>query len=357
MGIARKPVKISVIMPVYNAECYLKEAIESVLAQKYTDYELLIVENGSSDQSLLICKEYETKYPSVHVLKEEKKGAGAARNRGLFKAAGEYICFVDADDLLLDNQVLQRLLWKIEKTGADIAVGNYKRLWDGKLLAAAGHEAFSGKAPESEEFRFLGFFSVGTLSYVWGKLYRRAFLMEQGIRFQNYPYAEDKLFNLNCYMRQPKYAFLEDFVYIYRKNTASISFQYRPDSVSYWFHIAEDTDVLIKGQPKYENLPAYILFFAVFFDAKMEYSKKEHSTRAVRGILLQYMDKPFGKKAFHKLAKGIHFKELHSLAWRSMMRLFSMGMVCHFYGMLAFGIKLLIDLRVDERLSDTGLRT
>lgn len=356
MKTVSQSVKISVIIPVYNAESYLKEAIESVLVQKYPDYELLLVENGSSDRSPLIGKEYEKKYDQIRLLQEPVQGVGMARNRGLREAKGEYICFVDADDRLSDEYVLGDLLSEIEKAEADVAVGNYKRLWDGKLLAVTGHQEFSGEDPESENFRFQGFFSVGTLSYVWGKLYRRAFLTEHEIRFWNREYAEDKLFNLQCYTYHPRYVFADRCVYIYRKNPDSISFQYRPDSICCWHQISADTDLYAKGQPQYGNLSAYILFFAVFFDAKMEYVEKQRSIRAIHSVLFRYMDNPIGKKAFRQLAKGVYGKQLHIGFWKSGMRIFAIGMVCHCYGLLALGIKLLIDLRVDERLSDTGLR-
>lgn len=100
---------------------------------------------------------------------------------------------------------------------ADIVVGNYERLWNGRRFAAASHTSFSELNPDSEDFRFQGFFSVGTLSYVWGKLYRKQFLEKNEAVFENLPYAEDKLFNIQCYLCNPKYAFIQETGYIYRK--------------------------------------------------------------------------------------------------------------------------------------------
>ena len=78
-------------------------------------------------------------------------------------------------------------------------------------------QAFSKENPDSEDFRFQGFFSVGTLSYAWGKLYRSQFLNQNKLYFEEVSYAEDKLFNMKCYLNNPKYAFLPDAVYVYRK--------------------------------------------------------------------------------------------------------------------------------------------
>lgn len=86
-----------------------------------------------------------------------------------------------------------------------------------KILPATKHQSFALCSPSSEEFRFQGFFSVGTLSYAWGKLYRREFLRNHQIYFADLSYAEDKLFNMQCYICDAKYAFLEDIGYIYRK--------------------------------------------------------------------------------------------------------------------------------------------
>ena len=104
--------------------------------------------------------------------------------------------FLDADDFLADNAVLDRFVNVMKHEEADIVVGNYERLWNGRRFAAASHTSFSELNPDSEDFRFQGFFSVGTLSYVWGKLYRKQFLEKNEAVFENLPYAEDKLFNI-----------------------------------------------------------------------------------------------------------------------------------------------------------------
>ena len=143
--------------------------------------------------------------------------AGEARNQGLEKAQGEYVLFLDSDDYLPDASVMQRYVRMAEQTDADIVVANYARLWNGKMLPAVSHASFSRYHRDSQEFQFRGFFSAGTLSYVWGKLYRRSFLEKNQIRFAKYDYAEDKFFNMQCYLCRAKYIFLSRIGYIYRK--------------------------------------------------------------------------------------------------------------------------------------------
>ncbi|MGN9059201.1 glycosyltransferase family 2 protein [Mediterraneibacter faecis] len=229
---------VSIIVPVYNAEAYLPEMIESVIFQNYNNWELLLIDNCSMDNSFEICQSYEKKDVRIRVMQETEKGPAAVRNHGLLAAHGGYIMFLDADDFLADNAVLDRFVNVMKHEEADIVVGNYERLWNGRRFAAASHTSFSELNPDSEDFRFQGFFSVGTLSYVWGKLYRKQFLEKNEAVFENLPYAEDKLFNIQCYLCNPKYAFIQEIGYIYRKNDDSISFTYRPNSLECWMAIA-----------------------------------------------------------------------------------------------------------------------
>ena len=166
--------KISIIVPVYNAQAYIGSMLDSILSQSYKDWELILVVSKSNDNSLEICQRYARNDSQIHVFEESVSSPGAARNKGLCEATTDYIMFVDADDCLADTQILSRLFTKAQKTGADIVVSNYMRLWKERKLKAAPHIHFSKKDQQTEDFRFQGFFSVGTLSYVWGKLYRRS---------------------------------------------------------------------------------------------------------------------------------------------------------------------------------------
>ena len=90
--------KVSIIVPVYNVEKYLQRCIESILTQTETDFELLLIDDGSKDKSGLICDEYAQKDKRVNVIHKENGGVSSARNLGIEKANGEWICFIDADD-------------------------------------------------------------------------------------------------------------------------------------------------------------------------------------------------------------------------------------------------------------------
>ena len=111
--------KISIIVPVYNSEKYLEKCIESILGQTYQDYELILVNDGSTDTSNIICEKYLKKSDKIRKLNLQHRGGSYARNQGILKAIGEFICFIDSDDEV-DKTYLETLILLQEKYNADI---------------------------------------------------------------------------------------------------------------------------------------------------------------------------------------------------------------------------------------------
>ena len=298
--------KISVIVPVYQAEKYLAKALDSVISQDYKNWELFLLVRKSSDQSEKIARDYEKKYDSIHIIERGENKVGEARNQGLEKAQGEYVLFLDSDDYLPDASVMQRYVRMAEQTDADIVVANYARLWNGKMLPAVSHASFSRYHRNSQEFQFRGFFSAGTLSYVWGKLYRRSFLEKNQIRFAKYDYAEDKFFNMQCYLCRAKYIFLSRIGYLYRKNETSISSRYRANSSECWIAMARDLKEWMSDHEiqmeSCEELVWYLIFFATFFDAKMEYEEHKKKLRFIWKTLRLYGKDEFARECLCRLA-------------------------------------------------------
>lgn len=352
--------KISVIVPVYQAGEYLAKALDSVISQDYENWELFLLVRKSSDQSEKIARDYETKYDRIHRIERDENTVGEARNQGLEKAQGEYVLFLDADDYLPDASVMQRYIRMAEQTDVDIVVANYARLWNGKMLPAVSHASFSGYHRDSLEFQFRGFFSAGTLSYVWGKLYRRSFLEKNQIRFSGYDYAEDKFFNMQCYLCRAKYIFLSQIGYIYHKSEDSISSRYREDSSECWITMARDLKEWMAAHEirmeSYEGLVWYLIFFAVFFDAKMEYEEHKKKLRFLWKKVRFYGKDEFSRECLCRLAADKKIWKLQDKKWVIMTKGFCIGMKLKLYLLLSIGIRSLIEHRVDEKLSDTGLR-
>jgi glycosyltransferase involved in cell wall biosynthesis len=136
---------VSVIIPCFNAEAYIRECIASVLQQSFDDMEIICVDNGSSDKTLQVLNEFSVQYPGkVHILTESVKGASPARNKGLSAAKGKWIQFLDADDILLPQKISGQAALA-EGTGADLVAGDYFRENDGSRTSVmCEHDAWTG---------------------------------------------------------------------------------------------------------------------------------------------------------------------------------------------------------------------
>lgn len=177
--------KISVIMPVYNTEKYLKKSISNILKQTYSDFELLLIDDGSTDSSYNICEEFAKQDNRIKVIHKANEGQGVARNLGLSIAQGSFISFVDSDDYV-DEDFLETLLYEIESNSADISITNLK--------------AFDGR------FTFDAYSTLKTL-------YNNSELMEAYLKNEFQPGVVDKLFKkeLFDYIRFPEIRAREDY--------------------------------------------------------------------------------------------------------------------------------------------------
>lgn len=349
--------RVSVIIPVYNSEAYLRQCLDSVLSQTCEDLEILLIDDASEDKSGEICEDYTARFPYVHTIHIKHSGPGLARNEGLRMAQGEYIVFGDADDYFPTSDSIQKMTDLLDATNADIAVGNYCRLWDDQILEATKHSVFNRMDHRSGNFRYCGFFSVGTLSYVWGKVYRRSFLMEHALSFGNYEYAEDKFFNFQCYIAQAQYAFAEDVVYTYRKNNASISHLNQQDRALSWLQIATDLLRYLDRKnlvEEYGDMVAYTVSFAAFFDGKSQYCGSGRKLAAIKAVLQKYVASSVACMCFDQLSRGRFLWAASGIGWKITIWVFAVLMRIKALHIISFGIKLLIDLRIDEQLSDTG---
>lgn len=348
---------VSIVIPVYNSEKYLSECIDSILSQRYSNIEILIIDDESADNSIKICREYEASDNRIKIFPQKNGGIGKARNTGLNKALGEYIMFVDSDDYFPDDNVICGMVSAAERTGADIICGNYCRLIDDRQIDAGRHGYGRMTDVSQRDFRFSGFFSGGILSYVWCKIYRKQFINDNHICFGEYCYAEDKMFNFECYVSGAIYGFVNENVYVYRKNTESVSWKYTKNRCNNWMAIIKGLDDKLHNnglQEKYKDLEAYTLFFAIFFDAKMRYEYEGKRLSSVKCILKRYMTFEEAQALIRQMAKGRYIKGINSVFWKIMIWGFCAAVNFHLYYLISAGIKILIDFNIDGRLSSTG---
>lgn len=224
--------KISVIVPVFNAELYVKDCILSILGQTYTEFELILVDDGSTDQSGKICDNFASKDARIKVISKKNKGALHARITGLEAAKGEYAAFVDADDWI-ESRFLERLISCMEETKADIVVSGCTS--ENEDFRTQELNQISAGIYENEKLandfiprmlHYQGFYQFGVFPYMCNKLFRRKILKRfcKNIDIRIYD-GEDAAIVYPYLLFANKVVVIEDCMYHYRLHRDSVSFQ------------------------------------------------------------------------------------------------------------------------------------
>lgn len=210
----------SVIIPVYNVEQYLNECVDSVLCQSFTDFEVILVDDGSPDSSGAICDEYVRRDRRVKCVHKRNGGLSDARNTGIRMAAGTYLLFLDSDDYWDDPDALRKLREDLmsEDPAADIGIFQAKLLYpDGSMQPDRGVfcDCFNQMTP-GKSLRYLS--ENGLLvGSACSKAVRRSFLLEHQLFFKVGIKSEDIDWILRVADKLPKYIYSDQFFYIYRK--------------------------------------------------------------------------------------------------------------------------------------------
>lgn len=204
----KNDVVISVIIPVYNKEEYVENCLRSVMTQDFDNFEVIAVEDGSTDQSGLICDKIAKEYPNLTVIHPENGGVTAARRIGLEHSKGKFITFVDADDMMLPN-ALRRLYEEIIATGADEVVARYIDQHDN----LCGHEGGQFMQPAWMIKQLLA--SKADFCVLWAVLFRKELLKGCLDTPRIIRSGEDILMQIECLIKKPKVWFSDEVVYMY----------------------------------------------------------------------------------------------------------------------------------------------
>lgn len=260
---------ISIIVPVYNVEKYLKKCIDSILNQTFKDFELILVDDGSKDQCGVICDNYAKSDTRICVIHKKNGGLSDARNAGLDKASGKYIMFIDSDDYV-DKDLLKKCFYKIEE-GYDIVSFRYNKVNEYDVKANDYDNFYNDLEYkfETNEER-MNFIARDLLNYkvcweAWSRIYRRDIIENNKIRFEDNSkiFAEDLYFNL-CYIVYVKKMFcMKEQLYYYLVRNDSIMRQNSNKSN------IDRINVLLKSLYNYylqnNGLDFYIKHFAVIY--------------------------------------------------------------------------------------------
>lgn len=225
-------VKISIVVPVYNADEYLDRCLHSVLDQEFSSYEVILVDDGSTDASSLICDRYSSTDPRFVTLHQPNMGVSAARNAGINMAQGEYVMFLDADDALLPY-ALENMVESVR--GEDVVVGGYGVLTCGvPSKEVKPVRSFSYRGEEYRRFFEENIIrNCELLDAPWAKLFRTKAI--RNVRFnESLSYAEDKLFVFEVLSKANSALTVPHAVYAYHKREGSLGFDRSSDA-----HIAK----------------------------------------------------------------------------------------------------------------------
>ena len=208
-------IKISVIIPVYNSEAYLEEAIESVLKQKLKGIEIILIDDGSTDKSLDICHRYSKEYSNIKLISQKNLGPGVARNTGIKVATGEYVTFLDSDDLIIKD-TFKKIYSILNNTKADIFIGNILCFDDVRKWRLP----YMKKVFKNEEVKIGTLNEMSEINYtpsVCNKWFKLSMLKSNNILFnENIKVAEDLLFTQNAFINSKKIVCKNIDIYNYR---------------------------------------------------------------------------------------------------------------------------------------------
>ncbi|NMM95231.1 glycosyltransferase [Bifidobacterium oedipodis] len=232
--------KVSIVVPMYNVERYLRPCVDSLLGQTLQDIEILLVDDGSPDRCGAIADEYAVKDPRVNVFHQENAGLGPARNTGIEHARGEYVGFVDSDDWV-DTEMFANLYTAATQHDADIVVGGHRDMVNGHVRITKRHPLANTVLSGSDEImpvrnKLFGHSLEDTTvesfpMRVWTTIYRNSMLQDKRLRFEEI-LSEDTIFNLSAYREASIIVFTDNTNYCYRMdNQPSIMRSFSPDKL------------------------------------------------------------------------------------------------------------------------------
>lgn len=206
---------ISIIVPVYNSEKTLKRCIESLIKQSYKNIEIIIVIDGSTDNSEHIAAKYAEDDLRIKLIVKDNEGVSEARNTGIKNSKGDYILFIDSDDYI-ENNMCEKLLDAVEKHSAQMAVCGYHHLFMGNDILKCPNAGACSLDEFSDEFLWL--YGAGFLNMPWNKLFKRELIEEYFDK--SLSLGEDLLFNIAYMKNIERIAVLSDPLYYYIQNNS-----------------------------------------------------------------------------------------------------------------------------------------
>ena len=223
---------VSVVVPVYNTCKYLERCVNSLLKQTYKNIEILLVNDGSTDSSLELCKSLAEKDARIVICDKENGGLSSARKFGYEKSKGEYICFIDSDDFI-KKEYIEKHIDNIQKTQCQMSVCSYIYVSDKEESVKLKYKCNVIKKKDilSQLIlpRICSFATDNTNipDFVWMRMYKRSMIIDDMFISERSVYTEDTFFNFEYLKKCDKISIIEDCLYYYCKNDDSLTHKYR----------------------------------------------------------------------------------------------------------------------------------
>lgn len=330
---------VSIIIPIYNTEKYIYECLNSLINQSYSHIEIIVVDDGSTDNSLCLLKELSDKDNRLKVFSQPNQGVSAARNLALSKATGTYVMFVDADDWI-DPHTIEKCLQAIGD--ADVCFFAYVREFSNRslpklLFPQTRH--FTKEACKQLQRRMIGPIGqelanpgmLDSLGTIWGKLYRRDIL--DGTSFIDLKIigtAEDSLYNCNAFRKVQKAVYINKAFYHYRKcNSGAETKKYKPQLSQQWnrlFNYMQATVTDEISQKALQNRIALSIIGLGLNECLSPNTLKKKTDK-----MAEIINQPHYKEAYQKLDLThfpIHWKVFFFAAKHNMKRVLMLLILC-----------------------------
>lgn len=216
-------VLLSIVVPVYDVEQYLPRCIDSILKQSFTDFELILVNDGSPDNCPIICDEYAEKDSRIKVIHKKNAGVSDARNVGINKASGKYISFIDSDDFIIDT-TYEKLLFKAEKNDLDIITGNQIKYYNENNQSPKGNRrSFANELMNGTSFLTKSYREKAMLHVVTNSIYRLDLIKANNLYFKKGIVHEDNLWVPQVFLKAERVMYYDIDFYMHFQREGSIT--------------------------------------------------------------------------------------------------------------------------------------
>lgn len=256
-------IKFSIIIPVYNVSAYLDQCINSVFKQKYRNYEVILVDDGSTDESSFICNRWMEKDLRIKVIHKENGGTSSARNVGIKKFCGDYVLFLDGDDYWLSDDCLEQIAQKINSTFPDVLIFNLRKDYDGRISKSYFSKDISISYDQcAEDIEAYIFNHELWTSCVWNKAICASTFEDGYLFFREGVTSEDIDWCYRLALRAETFDFLNLDVVAYRQRVSSVSNTMSKEKISCLLNNIKECLELSKtaSERKRDNLKNYIAY-------------------------------------------------------------------------------------------------